>query len=93
MKLQQHEIYSETSKSLQKFWCYKYKGYYILPVRFYGKDVYTLISPNYINIYRGNAGVPKTLEEAKNVISSRIKSAITKYEEESKEWWTKSRTA
>ena len=93
MKLQQHEIYNETSKSLQKYWCYKYKGYYILPVRSFGKDVYSLISPNYIHIHRGNAGVPKTLEEAKNVISNRIESAITKYEEESKEWWTKSKTA
>ena len=93
MKLQQHEIYDETSKSLQKYWCYKYKGYYILPVRYFGKDVYELISPNYIRINRGNAGIPKTLEEAKNVISSRIESAITKYEQESKDWWTKSRTA
>ena len=36
------------------------------------KDFYELISPNYIRINRGNAGLPKTLEEAKNVVSSRI---------------------
>jgi len=93
MKLQQHEIYDETSESLQKYWCYKYKGYYILPVRSFGKDIYTLISPDYIRIYRGNAGSIKTLEEAKFIISDRITVAIAKYEKESKEWWTKSRTA
>ena len=93
MKLQQHEIYNETSDSLQKYWCYKYKGYYILPVRSFGKDVYTLISPDYIRIYRGNAGSIKTLEQAKTIISNRITVAIYQYEKEAKDWWIKSRTA
>jgi hypothetical protein len=93
MKLQQHEIYNITSNSYHKTWCYKYKGYYILPENSYQKDVYSLISPIYDRIYLGNAGSINCLEQAKSIISDRIETAIRKYEEESVKWWKKSRTA
>ena len=93
MKLEQPDIYNETSESLQNYWCYKYKGYYILPVRSFGKDVYTLISPDYISINRGNAGTIKTLEQAKTIISDRITVAIYQYEKEAKDWVTRSITS